>query len=292
MGSFETYSGATETDVVSVNTSDGQVYGGWSNWSDTTSIQSRVNGVLLVPTSKYLFYGGFWGLNNDTNQNKVSKTDIGGTFDGTFSVQNPSSFNAAIRDSILTSGGTYVVVGEFTDFNGTSTNRIAVLNTDGTLNTGQTNVFGSGFNSSVYSITLTSTNQYLICGNFSAYDGITRRGLILLNLDGTIDNTLNIGLGFSGGPPIDAIETNDGNYLVGGSFTLYNGTPRNRIIRILSNGTIDNSFNIGTGFNAQISSNILETSDGYYLLGGEFTTYNGESHKRFVKLTNTGSVVW
>ena len=58
MGSFQTYSGATETDVVSVNTSNGKVYGGWSNWSDTTSTQSGVNGMVLVPTSKYLFYGG------------------------------------------------------------------------------------------------------------------------------------------------------------------------------------------------------------------------------------------
>jgi hypothetical protein len=35
--------------------------------------------------------------------------------------------------------------------------------------------------------------------------------------------------------------------LVGGLFTSYNGTTSNRIIRLNSDGSVDSSFNIGTG---------------------------------------------
>ena len=43
------------------------------------------------------------------------------------------------------------------------------------------------------------------------------------------------------------VQTN-GKIIVGGEFTLYNGTSINRIVRLNSDGSIDNTFNIGTGF--------------------------------------------
>jgi hypothetical protein len=47
---------------------------------------------------------------------------------------------------------------------------------------------------------------------------------------------------------------NDGKILVGGRFTDYNGTPRQRIARINTDGTIDTSFVVGSGFNADVKT--------------------------------------
>jgi hypothetical protein len=41
--------------------------------------------------------------------------------------------------------------------------------------------------------------------------------------------------------------------LVGGDFTSYNGTSVNRVIRLNTDGSVDNTFSIGTGFNNYIS---------------------------------------
>ena len=53
--------------------------------------------------------------------------------------------------------------------------------------------------------------------------------------------TFNIGTGFDGGD-FDTVDTiniqPDGKILVGGYFTNYNGTTRNRIVRLNSNGSI------------------------------------------------------
>ena len=42
----------------------------------------------------------------------------------------------------------------------------------------------------------------------------------------------------------------DGKVLVGGQFTAVNGTSRNNIARLNANGSLDSSFNPGTGINA------------------------------------------
>ncbi len=36
------------------------------------------------------------------------------------------------------------------------------------------------------------------------------------------------------------------NTVIGGNFTSYNGSNRNRIARVNANGSLDNTFNVGT----------------------------------------------
>lgn len=289
-GAFEEYSGTTVHDLVNVN-ADGTFVGGWSNWTANTPVTSGIYGAISGGTNKYFIFGNYQTLNNDANQKRVSLVNTNGSFDGTFDT-TPSSFNNVVWDAIALSGGSsFLVVGSFTSYNGTTVNRIAVINSDGSLNVTETNKFGTGFNSTVYSIELTSTNQYLICGAFTAYQGTTKNKIVLIDTDGTIDPTFNIGTGFDN-TVFDAIETSDNKYLVAGDFTTYNGSLRNRALKLETTGVIDSTFNIGTGFNAQVNSNIVETSNNYYLFGGQFTTYKGNSHNYFVKLDNTGNAVW
>ena len=87
------------------------------------------------------------------------------------------------------------------------------------------------------------------------------------------------------------VETSDNKYLVVGNFTGYDGTSINRMVRLNTDGTIDGTFNIGTGFNADVDD-VIETSDGKYLVGGSFTQYNGDGHNRIIKLDTDGSVIW
>jgi hypothetical protein len=63
----------------------------------------------------------------------------------------------------------------------------------------------------------------------------------------------------------------DGNILVGGAFTLANGAKRNGIARLHVDGTIDLSFNPGSGVNGSVNAVALQ-GDGKVLVGGQFTT--------------------
>ncbi len=78
----------------------------------------------------------------------------------------------------------------------------------------------------------------------------------------------------------------DGKILFGGSFTAYNGTTANRLIRLNPNGSVDTTFNTGTGFNSTIYTTSIQ-SDGKIIVGGQFTSYNGTTANRIVRLENT-----
>ena len=67
----------------------------------------------------------------------------------------------------------------------------------------------------------------------------------------------------------------DGKILVGGSFTQYKGVAANRIIRLNYDGSIDSTFDYGSGFNNTVMDIEIQP-DGKILAGGYFTTYNGQ----------------
>lgn len=81
---------------------------------------------------------------------------------------------------------------------------------------------------------------------------------------------------------------NDGRLIVMGSFTTYNGVFNSRIIRLNPDGSIDNTFNSGTGFN-NFTEGILLDSFGNMFILGLFATYDGYTSPRLVKLLPDGS---
>jgi uncharacterized delta-60 repeat protein len=109
-----------------------------------------------------------------------------------------------------------------------------------------------------------------------------------------VDPTFNIGTGFSApqnGNLVNVVKIQpDGKILVGGAFVSYNGITCNRIVRLNIDGSIDQSFSSGTGFNAGQVYAITIQNDGKILVGGSFTSYNGTSQNRITRLLPDGSI--
>jgi uncharacterized delta-60 repeat protein len=82
---------------------------------------------------------------------------------------------------------------------------------------------------------------------------------------------------------------NDSKIIVGGKFTMYNFTNCNHIVRLNTNGQIDTSFNVGTGFNGNVNT-IKIQSDGKILVGGHFQIFNGLYADSLVRLNSDGSL--
>ena len=80
----------------------------------------------------------------------------------------------------------------------------------------------------------------------------------------------------------------DGKVLVGGDFTIFDGKASSKLIRLNLNGSVDSSFSVGTGFSSPIYAMALQ-KDGKIVIGGSFSTYNGQSNKRIVRLNTNGS---
>ena len=107
-----------------------------------------------------------------------------------------------------------------------------------------------------------------------------------LDLNYTISYT-DVGTGFNSDVYSIAIQA-DGKIIVGGYFSEYNGVAANGIIRLNSNGSIDTSFVIGTGFNSLVYSIAIQ-DDGKILVGGYFSEYNGVSANGIIRLNSDGS---
>ena len=150
---------------------------------------------------------------------------------------------------------------------------------------------GTGAESSVFTTSIQSDGKIIIGGYFTFYNGISRNQITRLNTDGTLDTTFNTGTGTDGSPL--SVETtsiqSDGKIIIGGNFTSYNGIARNHIARLNTDGTIDTSFNPGTG----ADSNVLNTSiqsDGQLIIGGNFISYNGTGINRIARINGDNAL--
>ncbi len=195
-----------------------------------------------------------------------------------------SGANSTVHALALQIDGKILIGGSFTSYNGTTQNRIARLNADGSFDP----TFTGGANSQVYTIALQPDGKILIGGGFFNYNLTSRNSIARLNADGSLDLTFNPGTGANSDVQTIALQT-DGKILIGGSFTSYNGTTRNYIARLNADGTLDLTFNPGTGANDFVQTIALQP-DGKILMGGGFTSYNGTTQNYITRLNVDGTI--
>jgi hypothetical protein len=123
--------------------------------------------------------------------------------------------------------------------------------TDGTLDASF--VTQTGFNGTAEVVVVKSDGTIMVGGSFTMYSTQTTGQLVRLLDNGTRDTNFNIGSGFGVSSVVQAIAIQpDGKVLVGGEFTAVNSISAKRIVRLLSNGTVDSTFITGSGCNATV----------------------------------------
>jgi uncharacterized delta-60 repeat protein len=148
------------------------------------------------------------------------------------------------------------------------------------INTASTEVFTSS---------IQSDGKIIIGGRFTSYNGVITNGIARLNIDGTLDNTFVTGTGTSGAAVYTTSIQSDGKIIIGGDFGTFNGKWVAGIARLNTNGTLDDTFVTGTGFNDYVSTTSIQ-SDGKIIIGGSFTTFNGIARNRIARLNSNGTL--
>ena len=85
--------------------------------------------------------------------------------------------------------GKIIIGGDFTTYNGTSINRIARLNSDGSLDTSFNPNLGA--DNAIFFSKLDQDSRIIIVGKFTMYNGQMRNYIARLNLDASLDNSFN-----------------------------------------------------------------------------------------------------
>ncbi|SFF61225.1 T9SS type A sorting domain-containing protein [Thermoflexibacter ruber] len=266
-----------------------------------------VNDIVRQSDGKIIAIGNLFTYNNIGNINNVIRVSTDGIRDQTFAAPvlnggNTTEINAVYALALQTVGNeTKVIVGGGFRRDATQTEtvigRIVRLNANGTRD--NTFVTGTGFatgnsvfnNAYVYALAIQvdGVNEKIIVGgDFTSYNNTVARKIVRLNTNGSLDATFNVGTAFADTDKVYVIKLQtSGKILIGGSFTTFNGTSANHIIRLNADGTRDNSFNIGTGFNNPVRD--IQLQGDQIWVGGDFTAFNGSPINRLIRLNNDGT---
>lgn len=287
-GLFTSFNGVTNNRIIALN-DDGTVY---SAFSVGTGIGN--GGVLSIDAlsdGRIVCCGNFTSVNG-TTLNRIVMFNADGTEDTTFRTNVGTAFNNTCEFVGVTASDQIYVGGSFTTFNGNSRNRILRLNSDGTEDSAFYSTLGTAGGGTIYNIITQTDGKLVIGGSFITFNGVSNTGLIRLNTDGTEDTTFrtNQGTGFNTPSLKRPALQSDGKVLVGGSFTTFDGNTVNRIVRLNSDGTEDTGFttNTGTGFNGNVNG-IQLMSSGQFFMAGAFTTFNGTTRDRIIRLNSDGT---
>jgi len=259
---------------------------------DGSGFGSFVVSTATQADGKILVGGGFTTLNN-ISQGRLVRLNSDGTVDTAFTTALGTGFDSTVLVIAVQTDGKILVGGSFTTLNAITRNHLVRLNSDGTLDTAFATAMGTGVESSfVRSITIQTDNKIVISGGFGSINGINKGGVARLNSDGTADTafTTNTGTGFGTFNDVYHKIQTDGKIVFHGGWTSFNGSTRNRLLRLNSDGTFDTAFytNLGTGFDANTNGAAIQT-DGKILVGGDFTTLNAVTKNRLVRLNSDGT---
>ena len=278
-GEFISYNGTGRNRIARLN-ADGSLDTGFDPGTGANGI---IQSTTIQADGKIIIGGEFTSYNG-TGRNYIARVNADGSLDTGF---NPvTGASGAIRSTAVQSDGKIIIGGSFTSYNGTGRNNIARLNADGSLDTGFDP--GTGANDIIWSTAVQSDGKIIIGGGFTSFNGTARNRIARLNADGSLDTGFDPGLGASNTILSITVQA-DGKIIIGGDFTSYNGTGRNRIARLNTDGSLDISFNPGSGTNNTIYSTAMQ-ADGKMIIGGQFTSYNGVGRNNIARLNTDGSL--
>ncbi len=253
-----------------------------------------VDKMLRQPDGKIIAVGQFGKANGVTN-NSIVRFNTDGTLDNTFDSGTgigPGAFgNLTVEALELQPDGKILVGGFIGSYDGVVKKAIARINPDGSLDNSFT--FSGDFDLArgpfVRDFHVQPDGKIVVGGRIFRVSNSQNRGLFRLNADGSEDTTYNSGGATTNNLVNGIVSQSDGKIIVVGGFTTYNGISRLRIARINADGTLDTTFDPGTGANSTVNEPALQ-SNGKVIIGGSFTSYNGTPVGSVARLNADGTL--
>lgn len=288
---------------------------------DAYSLAFQANGQLLVG-------GGFSQYGGVTIPNNFARLNADGSRDATFP-PTAAAANSIVYSITPYPDGKWLIAGAFTQYAGTNRSKLARLMADGSLDLGFSNatlsatifsalalpdggalvgnsggvlkLFPSGaidtnfvqtaLIGQVYSMVRQPDGKIVAASYRSSFPAGTE--LFRLNTNGTLDLSFTGPGRFMNSQVQNLLLMPDGRLVVAGGFSAYrtetatNSAPG--ILMLNPNGSVDSSFNVGTGPSSSIISALVQP-DGRVVLGGAFTSWNGQPANRLMRLLPDGQI--
>lgn len=282
-GKFTKYQEGTQNYLIRLNT-DGTKD---SSFNIGVGFDNQVNFITIQPDGKILV-GGDFKKYQGVSKSYLTRLNTDGSNDTTFklgtSLTSMSVNGKIVNRIVVQPDGKIIAGGSFEKYQNLTQEGLIRLNPDGTKDASLE--IGNGFSSDIYSIILQNDGKILVGGAFDSYKGTSQKKLIRLNIDGSKDNSFDVGLTFQDCMIYSLVLQNDGKIIVG-CYSFNNlKLTENNLVRLNSDGSKDNDFINGVVFfnnnkTSSYVSTILQTND-ELLIGGDFTAYNGNNQSGYL----------
>lgn len=194
--------------------------------------------------------------------------------------------NGPISDGFMQDDGRLIITGQFTKYNGENVNNIVRLNTDGSID--RSFKVGNGADNFINSIRYNATtHRFMLAGGFQHFNGEPHSGLVMLNEDGTIDESFVPAQMGSNDVYIFSQQLSNGMVLVNGFFKIYNGVHRGNFMVLDNKGALAQGYNTTGDLNGVVTQS-LETTDAtgntLVMLMGGFDKFDEQSVGNITRL--------
>ena len=244
-----------------------------------------VSDVLVQPDGRVILAGDFTVADEGVTRRQVIRLEADGSIDKFFELDSRLDATT-VYAMALQLDGSILLVGEIVSSVDNIIRKVMRLHGDGTLDESFSSPEIYGAYPDVYKVALQSDGRIVIGGAFTEVSGVARPRIARLEANGTLDPTFNMGTGPGGGDwsPVQALLVQpDDKIIVAGSFTNVDGIARNRIARLGADGSLDASFDPGTGANDYVAELALQI-DGRVVIAGALTRYNGSVVSKLLRI--------
>jgi hypothetical protein len=194
---------------------------------------------LLPQLDRGTLVGGNFTRLNDKSRNHLGKVGLSGSWDSVFAPSLTVGTDTSVlclakagADGSFVAGGSFgqIAVGSF------SSRCLARFSSTG----GRSSTFSPIFTHTtkvprVTALAVQSDGRIIVAGDFTSVNDVSRKGLVRLNPDGSVDSKFTASAEGVTGLALQM----DGKILITGNFLEVNGVPRNRIARLINDTSFD-----------------------------------------------------
>lgn len=274
-GSFTYYRSTPVPRLARLN-ADGTLDKTFQAPNDTYDMFAAITALAVQPDGKIIV-----ARKTSINDAFLIRLNQDGSIDPTFN--KGMGFSITIEFIKLQADEKIIISGNIYNVYPGKQNTLVRLNKDGTID--NTFSFDAAPISGFLSCVIDANGKIIVAGS-KAYR---------LNTDGSLDATFDVsGTGPGDGTYAPLIHTislqSDGKLILGGDFHTYNGKTQHTLVRLNTDGTVDDSFS----GNTKNTSGFITTSniqpDGKIMIGGNFYNYNDTPIQQIARLNTDGSL--
>ncbi len=262
-----------------------------------------VSGIVLataLQSDGRILVGGNFALVNGAPRRGIARLNVGGGIDDTFQpgtgigITTNTGLDPFVNAIIAQPDGRILIGGFFDRVNDIPRRFLARLNADGSLDTAFAPDIPQGSTiPTVRGVAVQADGRIIVVGDFSTVNGTPRARVARLNADGSLDASFNPGTGVtatSSQPVVNAVGLGgDGKIVIAGFFERYNGVVRNSVARLNADGSLDTSFDVGSGPVGEVAA-LTVLPDGRVVIGGSFATVAGVTRRALARLNVNGTL--